>query len=69
MIHFMPGRNCLWAGAAVLGIEILIVVSKMTNASLLSSDGGEVKESLIAMFLLVYIVDFSQRTLQGSKDD
>jgi len=67
LIHFMPGWNCLLAGICVAAIELVIIVSKSTENSLILSDGGEVKESLIAMFLLVYIVDFSRRVFEDRK--
>ena len=66
LIHFMPSKKCLWAGACVAVLEVLLTVGKVTDTTLLPNFGGEIKESLIAMFLLVYIVDFSDRTLTPS---
>jgi len=63
-IHFMPGRNCFTAAACVLGIIVLGTLHKVTGLAWLDVSVGEIKESLIAMFLLVYIVDFSQRLLR-----
>ena len=51
----------------MIGVELLIVLAKMISTSLLPDTGGEVKESMIAMFLLVYIADFSQRVLAQSQ--
>lgn len=64
LIHFMPSLNCVWAGASVIAIELLLIAVKMADFAMLPHTGGEVKESLIAMFLLVYIVDFSARVFK-----
>ena len=61
LIHFLPGWNCLIAAACVTGIVMLRATYGLTDFSWLDIDAGEVKECLIAMFLLVYIVDFGQR--------
>ena len=66
LIHFMPSKNCIWAGVCVLVLEVLLIVAKTTDTTLLPNFGGEVKESLIAMFLLVYIADFADRVLKPS---
>ena len=66
LIHFMPGKNCIWAAACLVAMEILLIVTKTTDTTLLTNFGGEIKESLIAMFLLVYIADFADRTLKPS---
>ena len=64
--HFMPGKNCIWAGVCVVIMEVTLIVAKITDTTLLPNLGGEVKESLIAMFLLVYIADFADRVLNPS---
>ena len=61
LIHFMPGWNCLIAAACVAGIDLLGGLYSSTGLAWLNISVGEVKESLIALFLLVYIVEFSQR--------
>ena len=66
IIHFRPGKNCIWAATCIVVMEILLVVEKTTDTTLLTNFGGEIKESLIAMFLLVYIADFADRTLKPS---
>ena len=66
LIHFMPGKNCIWAAACLVAMEVLLIVAKTTDTTLLTNFGGEIKESLIAMFLLVYIADFADRTLKPS---
>ena len=60
--HFMPGWNCVWAGGCIVGREILGAATKATNIEALGIADGEVKESLIAAFLLIYIVDLFCRT-------
>ena len=65
LIHFMPSKSCIWAGVCIVALEVLLIVGKTTDTALLP-DLGEVKESLIAMFLLVYIVDFADRALKPS---
>ena len=64
LVHFMPGWNCLCAGACVVLRELLVIIAKASGIKALSIADGEVKESLIALFLLVYIVDLFQRTTQ-----
>ena len=64
LIHFMPGWNCLIAAACVIGIGLLGALYNFTELAWLDIDDGEVKESLISAFLLVYIVDFGQRLMQ-----
>lgn len=64
LIHFMPGWNCVIAAACVAGIDLMRLLDSSTEFAWLDITVGEVKESLIAMFLLVYIVDFSQRLRQ-----
>lgn len=59
-VHFLPGWNCVTAATCVVAICLL----RSTESGSLEIDVGEVKESLIAMFLLVYIVDFGQRMLR-----
>ena len=62
--HFMPGWNCVWAGGCVIARELLLPIAKVVGIKDLEISGGEVKESLIAMFLLVYIADLFTRTLR-----
>jgi len=69
LLHFMPGKNCIWAATCIVAMEVLLVVSKTTDTALLTNFGGEIKESLIAMFLLVYIADFADRTLNPSSPE
>lgn len=61
LIHFLPGWNCVIGAACVVGIALLGVLHRSTEYAWLDIRVGEVKESLIAMFLLIYIVDFGQR--------
>ena len=61
--HFMPGWNCVWAGGCIVLREILGAATKATNIEALGIADGEVKESLIAAFLLIYIVDLFCRTV------
>jgi len=65
-VHFMPGWNCTTAAACVMGIILLGTLYKSTGFEWLNIFDGEVKESLIAMFLLVYAADFFQRTVQSN---
>ena len=65
LIHFMPGWNCVTGAACVTGIILLGVLYALTGFEWLGISVGEVKESLISMFLLVYIVDFGQRLMQS----
>ena len=64
LTHFMPGWNCVIAAACVMGIDLMKGLHTSTEFAWLNISFGEVKESLIAMFLLVYIVDFGQRLTQ-----
>ena len=62
-IRFLPGWNCITAATCVVAICLLGLLYRSTESGFLGISVGEVKESLIAMFLLVYIVDFGQRLL------
>ena len=64
LIQFMPGWNCVVAAACVAGIDLMRGLYLATEFAWLDIGVGEVKESLTAMFLLVYIVDFGQRLMQ-----
>jgi len=64
LAHFLPGWNCTLAAGCLLASILLDQVYSATKFEWLNILDGEVKESLIAMFLLVYIVDFSQRLMQ-----
>jgi hypothetical protein len=60
----MPSLNCAIAAGMVLLISIHDKIYSMFNIDMpafLQINDGEVKESLIAMFILVYIFDFYQR--------
>ena len=66
LTQFMPGWNCVWAGGCVVAREVLLLIAKATKIEALEITGGEVKESLIAMFLLVYIADLFTRAEQNN---
>ena len=60
----MPSLNCAISAGTVLFISIHDKIYSMFNIDMpafLQINDGEVKESLIAMFILVYIFDFYQR--------
>lgn len=60
----MPGFHCVTAASTVLLITLhdkIYSLLQIDMPAFLQIDDGEVKESLIAMFILVYIYDFHQR--------
>ena len=66
--HFMPGVRCVTAAFCVFFLSVhddkLYELFNSSVPAVLQIAVGEVKESLIAMFILVYIVDFSQRDFE-----
>ena len=60
----MPSFHCVTAASTVLLISVhdkIYSLLKIDMPGFLQFNDGEVKESLIAMFILVYIYDFYQR--------
>lgn len=65
--QFMPGIRCVTTAFCVLFISVhdkLYELFNMSVPAMLQIDVGEVKESLIAMFILVYVVDYVHRSFE-----
>lgn len=68
--QYLPGIRCVPAALCVLLISLhekFYELLGITAPAILQIDDGEVKESLIAMFILVYIVDFCHRDFERSR--
>tara|TARA_B100000767_G_scaffold271957_1_gene298653 strand:+ start:5241 stop:5960 length:720 start_codon:yes stop_codon:yes gene_type:complete len=66
----MPSFQCVTSASTVLLISVhdkVYDLLKIDMPTFLQINDGEVKESLIALFLLVYMYDFYQRLKAGSQ--